>query len=205
MKKLIALILAGGMLFLFASCGVYSDDETAEILDELLTREADLNGYIYGDSFETQEDPGEDVNSPYQKYYTVHPDSKYVTLSALMNEVDALIASASREEIYAYAFDGVSDGESVSSPPRFAEDKDGRLQINVADNMYAQMRTVYLLGSARALRSTKTHIKAEITVYRFDREGNPVEATKTVEIRQEDGVWKLLTQSMVIGVIEEKP
>lgn len=205
MKKISLLFLTALLLFSFTACSAYSDEEAGAIIDELLTREADLNGYIYGNSFKTAEDPGEDVDSTYQKYYTVHPESKYLTLASLQKEVDSLFASAAREEIEDYAFNGISDGDSYSSPPRFAEDKDGNLQINVADHMYEQMRTVALLGSTRVKRATATHIKAEITVIRYDKNGTPYEAKKDVELRQEEGEWRLLSQTMVIGVTDTRP
>lgn len=204
MKRILAILLSAilllSLVFSFTACGPYSDAQANAILNELLTREADLNRYVYGDAFKTREDPGDDVDSPYQKYYKVAEDSKYLTLSSLMSEVDALIVSTSREEIYDYAFEGYED-ENMSYPPRFAESADGVLEINVADHMYSP-RTVALLGSAKVKRANETHIKANITVYRFDSEGNPIKATKTVDIRIENGEWKLVSQTMIVGVTE---
>ncbi len=205
MRKIIAFTLATAFvlmsLFSLASCGPYSDEEAGEIIDELLKKEAKLNGYIYGGSFKTEKDPGDDVNSTYQKYYTVAEDSEYYTLSALKSAVDEIIAETSREEIYKYAFEGdLYDDTSI--PPRFAEDEEGNLQINVADNAYNQMRTVAKLGTVKVKRSTKSHIKAEITVIRTTSSGEKREATKEVEIILEDGSWKLISQTMIIGVEE---
>lgn len=204
MKKLIVFFLMAAMLFTLSACGYYSDEEAIPIIDELLTREAELNGYIYGSSFQTEIDPGDDVNASFQRYYNVHPTSKYLTLTALKDAVDAVIASVSREEIYAYAFDGLSSEDS-SSPPRFSEDENGVLQINVADNLYAQMRSVYLLGSAKVKRSNQTHIRAEITVIRYDKEGNATTAKKNVELLLENGAWRLSNPSMIIGVTDSAP
>lgn len=205
MKKLCAIVLSLLLLFslplTLSACTYYSDEETAAIVDEVLTKEADLNRYIYLNAFQTEEDPGDDVNSTYQHYYTVHPDSKYRTISALKDAVNEVIASVSREEIYAYAFDGLSS-EDNSVPPRFASDEDGYLQINVSDNAYSQMRSVYRLGSAKAKRSNQTHIKAVITVIRYDKDGNPREAEKEVELLLEDGQWRLVSQTMIIGVTD---
>ncbi len=200
MKKVLCIMLIAVLLISLTACGYYSNDEANEILDELLTREAELNRYIYGDAFKTEEDPGDDVNASYQKYYKVASDSKYLTIASLMAEVDALIVSTSLEAIYEYAFEGLGD-EDLSYPPRFAEDSEGHLEINVADHMYSP-RSVALLGSARVKRSNATHIQAEITLYRFDSEGNPIEVQKDVEIRVENGVWKLVNQTMIIGVTE---
>ena len=204
MKKTAILLLLALLITAFTGCGYYSDAEANEIINDLLIRVADLNGYIYGNSFKTEKDPGDDVDSDYQKYYKVATDSKYITLASLVSEVDSLIVSTSREGIYEYAFQGVTDETSASYPPRFAENEDGTLEINVADHMYS-LRTKALLGSAKVLRSNPTHIKAKITVYRFTADGTPIEAEKEMELRVEDGEWRLVNQTMIIGVLEEAP
>ena len=202
MKKLFAILLAILCLVPLASCGAYSDEEANEILDAILIREAELNGYIYFNSFKTKEDPGDDVDSDFQKYYLVHPDSKYVTLASLMGEVDALYTVEGRENVYEHAFTGLDDGETVSRPPRFFEDEEG-LKINVAGDKYSG-RTLALLGSAKVKRSNATHIRAEITTYRFDSEGNPILHIKEVELLYEDGAWKLMGQTLIAGTTTEK-
>lgn len=204
MKKILSLCLLISLLFgvcvTATSCGAYSDEEAAVFIDELLTKEAELNGYIYKDSFKTAEDPGEDVNSPYQQYYRVAPDSKYLTLGALRDAVDEILSETSRDEIYAYAFDGVHT-EEYSAPPRFSADKEGNLEINVSDPANSGMRTVALLGSARVKRSTQGHIRAVITVERTKADGTVVrDDEKVVEIRYENGAWRLVNQTMIVGV-----
>ncbi len=201
MKKLLCMILSALLLLSLVACGPYSDEEAAEIFDELLTREADLNGYIYFDSFKTKEDPGDDINASFQKYYLVHPDSKYLTIASLMGEVDAIIAREWRTDLYNYAFNGLDDGESISFPSRFFEDEEG-LKIDVTNNEFSG-RTIALLGSAKVKRSNKTHIRAEITVYRLDKEGNPTVHIKEVEVIFEDGAWKLKGQTLIAGVTDK--
>lgn len=217
MKRSLSLFLAT-LLALFSlitltACGnYYTDEETNAILDGLLTREADLNGYIYFDSFKTAEDPGDDIYSDYQHYYLVHPDSKYITLASLMGEVDAIFTVEGREPIYEYAFYGFNDsevdngaskdGETVSRPSRFYEDEEG-LKINVSDEAFSG-RTLYLLGSAVVKRSNETHIRAEITTYRFDSEGNPILHKKDVEILLENGTWRLMGQTLIAGTTAER-
>ena len=218
MKKIIAFCLLLTLTFLslfsFTACGnIYTDAEVTEILDQLLIREADLNGWIYFDSFKTLEEPSEeDLNSNYQHYYVVHPDSKYVTLASLMGEVDAIFTSDGKQAIYDYAFlgfgdgavdDGVAeDGETVSETSRFYEDEEG-LKINVSVAPYSG-RTLYLLGSAKVKRSTETHIRAEITTYRFDKDGNPILHKKDVELLFENGSWKLMNSTLIAGTTTEE-
>ena len=202
MKKLISLILLLAVLLTLASCGSpYTDEEVSEIVDSLLKREADLNGYIYFDSFKTKEDPGDDIYASFQKYYLVHPDSKYVTLASLMGEVDAIFATMAREDIYNYAFLGYED-DSLSFPSRFFEDEEG-LKIDVTNQEF-KGRTVALLGSAKVKRANATRIRAEVVTYRFDSEGNPYEHIKTVELIKENGVWKLYAQTLIAGTTAEK-
>ena len=113
-----------------------------------------------------------------------------------------MIVSTSRDGIYGYAFDGTSD-EIASYPPRFRENETTKnLDINVADKSNYQLRTVALLNSAEVTRSNKTHIKAEITVYRYSADGSVTQGKKDVEIRMEDGVWKLVNQTLIGGTTD---
>lgn len=201
-KTAAALLLAALAVFSLCGCSYYDDEQAGEIVDEILAREAELNGYIYGDSFETEKDPGEDVNSSYQVYYNVASDSKYRTLSSLRQAVDDLIAYDSRDDIYSYAFDGLST-EEFSAPARFAEDEHGNLQINVAENSFTDMRTAAILGTTRVKRSNQTHIMAEFRAIRTDSQGNESEVTLEIELIFEDGAWKLINQTFVASVIEE--
>ena len=204
MKRILLCILAVLIFCSLVSCNAYTDEETNEIIDALLIREAELNAYVYGDAYETKEDPGEDVNATTQRYYEVKEDSKYLTITSLKAAVDDLIVSTSREGIYGYAFDGTID-EYGSRPPRFRENSVSKnIDINVADNDY-KLTTVALLGSAKVSRSNETHIRADITVYRYKSDGSFEKGTKEVEIRKEDGVWKLIDQTMIGGVCETAP
>lgn len=204
MKRILLCVLAMLTICSFVSCNAYTDAEVNEIIDPLLIREAELNSYVYGDAFKTKEDPGEDVNAETQRYYEVREDSKYLTITTLKQAIDDLIVSTSREGIYGYAFDGTSD-EYGSRPPRFRENSESKnIDINVADHDYT-LSTVALLGSAKAVRSNKTHIRAEITVYRYKSDGSFEKATKEVEARIENGVWKLIDQTMIGGTCETPP
>ncbi|MBR6768805.1 MAG: hypothetical protein IKM34_04895 [Clostridia bacterium] len=204
MKKILLCILAVLILCSLVSCNAYTDAQANEIIDELLVREAELNSYIYGNAFQTKEDPGEDVDATTQRYYEVREDSKYLTITSLKQAVDDLIVSTSREGIYGYAFDGTND-EYGSRPPRFRENSTSKnIDINVADNDY-KLTTVALLGSAKVSRSNKTHIRADITVYRCKSDGSFEKASKEVEIRMENGVWKLIDQTMIGGTCETPP
>lgn len=204
MKRILLCILALLMLSSLVSCNAYTDAEANEIIDDLLIREAELNSYVYGNAYKTKEDPGDDANATTQRYYEVTEDSKFLTITSLKTAVDDLIVSTSREGIYGYAFDGTND-EFGSRPPRFKENAVSKnIDINVADNDY-KLTTVALLGSAKVTRSNKTHIRAEITVYRYKSDGSFVEGTKEVEIRIEDGVWKLIDQTMIGGTCTAAP
>ena len=204
MKRILVCILALLTFVSLVSCNAYTNAEACVIIDELLIREAELNSYIYGNAYKTKEDPGDDVNAETQRYYEVTEDSKYLTITSLKAAVDDLIVSTSREGIYGYAFDGTTD-EYGSRPPRFQENKTSKnIDINVADNDY-KLTTIALLGSAKLKRSNETHIRAEITVYRYKSDGSFVKGTKEVEIRIEDGVWKLIDQTMIGGTCETPP
>ena len=201
MKRITAILLVCMMLVGLVSCGPYSDEDANAILNEMLTKVSVLNQHIYGDAFKTKEDPGDDVNATFQKYYEVAEDSKYLTLTTLKAEVDSLFGPDAREDVYAFAFDG-TNSEDSSTPPRFAENAETKnLEINVADKSDFQLRTVALLSSAKVKRSNATHIRAEITVYRTIG-GVQREEQDIINLVQENGVWKFVETVFIGGVTE---
>ena len=187
---------------LLCSCrGPVSDEMLIEIITPLLEREAELCSYIYGDAFSTSKDPGDDVNSSFAKYYEVAENSKYRTKEALVNEINAVYAEETAGVVSIFAFEGYTEKEDggASVTPRFAENKDGVLQIDVAKEPYT-MRGVIHASSASVKRSTKSMIKASVKFSRFSSDGKETVITKTVLLRKTDGEWRLDSQTFAVAV-----
>ena len=200
MKKLISLTLIICFMLSLASCsGPISDSEAVEILIPLLEREAELNGYIYGSSFGTSQDPGDDVNANYAKYYEVSEIDKYRSVDALKKEISAVYTEETSDIIAIYAFNGYTDdvdgGASVT--PRFSETKEGVLQIDVAKEPY-EMRGVIHPSTAKVKRSTKRMMKVVVEYSRFSEDGTEKIVKKELTLKLVDGSWRLNTQTFAI-------
>jgi len=202
-KRLSVLILLISFICsLFCSCkGPVSDSELIEIITPLLEREAELCSYIYGDAFKTSQDPGDDVSSSFAKYYEVREDSKYRSIDALKEEINAVYTKETAEIISIFAFNGYTDesdgGASVT--PRFAETKDGILQIDVAREPY-DMRGIIHASTAVVKRSSARMIRASVKFSRFSSDGRETVVKKTLELKMEDGVWRLDSQTFARAV-----
>lgn len=177
---------------LFSCAGPYSDDEAAEILGELLVKEAELNRYIYGDGFSTREDPGEDAEKTTSIYYRVNEDAPYHSVDELKAEITALYSEEITPIIYGYAFETT---ETIKA--RFCDfyqnDAVADLQIDVTLNHPPyELKTVVYPSTAKVTRSSVTIIEAQI-----EYSNGPDGEHRTMEIRllNENDTWKLDTQT----------
>ncbi len=183
-----------------ASCkGPISDEMAKEIVIPILERETELNTYIYGDAFKTKEDPKDDVNSPYSKYYEVDKNGKYTSIDALKKEISEIYSFETVEVVNIYAFNGYSDSADggASITPRFAQSNEGVLQIDVTKDPY-EMRGVIHTESIKVLRSTNKMMKIRVKYSRFSSEGKETVVEKDLILMNEEGIWKLNTQTFAV-------
>lgn len=193
MKKIIILICILILPLSLLSCqGPYSDEEAANILAELLEKDAELNRYVWGDGFSTLEDPGDAAEDTSVVYYRVNADAPYHSVDALKAEVEALYTEEVRLIINAYAFENTE-----ASMARFCDfyqnDEIADLQIDVTLNHPPyRLNTVIYPSTAKVTRSSATIIEAEIE-YSNGADGD--RRTMDVRILKENDSWKLDTQT----------
>lgn len=203
-EKIISFILLLTIILgtstLFYSCkGPITDEMAKEIISPLLVKEAEINGYIYGDKFRTEDDPGDDVNSSFAKYYRVAEDSKYKSIADLKAALSEVYTEKTVSVVCVYAFDGYTDEEDggASIRPRFEEDEKGYLQIDVAKDPY-DMRGVIHPDTVRVIRSTNSLMRVKIDYSRFSKDGRETVIEKTLELSLENGSWRLNTQTFAV-------
>lgn len=192
---LISAILIANLLF-FSSCSSpYSEEQAREILADVLERETRLCQIIYGKGFDTREDPGDHVNDSTFYYMEVAPNSEYVGLDELKEAVKETYAEDIRKVVWEYAFGSEDKSDEATFIPRYAEN-DGYLQIDVTNGGF-DLKSVAYIGESRIARGRKNMIEIEIKV---SSDGGETFREKTLILKNEDGIWKLDTQSWCVGM-----
>lgn len=197
-KRILSLILTLCTLvlsaFSFASCGEkYTDEEAREILAEVLEKEVKICKTIYGEGLKTRDDPGEHKNDSTFYYMEVSSDSEYIGLSQLKEAVREVYATDVLLDVWEYAFG--SDEEEKTIIPRYAEN-DGYLQIDVTNEGF-NLRNVAYIGESTVKRVRKGMIEIDIKI---SSDGVSFR-DKTLVLKNENGVWKLDTQSWCVDMV----
>lgn len=198
-KKAITLLiicctLLSSTLVLTSCSKKYTDEEARAILSEVLEKEVKLCKVIYGEGLKTREDPSDHLDDSTFYYMEVAPDSEYVGLSQLEEAVRDVYAVEIRKVVWEYAFG--NGGEEKTLIPRYAENN-GYLQIDVTNEGF-NLKSVAYIGESTVRRAKKDMIEIEIKV---SSDGGETFRDKTLILKNEDGVWKLDTQSWCVDVV----
>ena len=198
-RKIISLIMIlsiiSASLISFSSCAsAYTEEEAREILAEVLAKDTELNKIIWGEGLPTEKEPGDHVNDSTFYYMEVSMFAKYTSLDELKEAVKETYTEELQSIVWQYAF-GYEEIESETIP-RYAENKDGFLQVNVAKSTLKKfdLTSVAYIGESKLVRAKKDLIKIEIQT---SSDGKAFRE-RTLELHLVDGVWKLDTQSWCI-------
>ena len=185
---------------LSACKGPISDTELQEILSALLPKDAELNGYIWGDAFTTAApDSSEGVEDSRTPIYEAVSNSPYGSVEAFKADIESVYTEEICTIIFEYAFENSDSGMS-----RFCDDVDDEgktvgIRMDVTNNHepYKLTTTAYI-SSARVKRSTSTMMDAEIDVT-YLRESGAVSDTIVINLLNVEGVWKINSQTWIIN------
>ncbi len=193
---LITVILATSLIS-FSSCtSPYSEHQARDILAEVLERETRLCEILYGKGLDTREDPKAHVNDSTFYYMEVAPNSEYIGLDELKEAVKETYAEDIRKVVWEYAFGSENEGDEAEFIPRYAEN-DGYLQIDVTNGGF-DLKNVAYIGESKISRGKKNMIEIEIKV---SSDGGETLREKTLILKNEDGIWKLDTQSWCVDFV----
>lgn len=193
MKKFMILICVLLLpLMMFGCKGPYSDEDAAEILTELLEKDAALNRYVWGDGFSTLEDPAEDADDTTTVYYRVSADAPYHSVDELKSAISELYSEELAVIINAYAFEN-TDKTMARFCDFYQNDEVADLQIDVTFNHPPyELNAVIYPSTAKVTRSSATIIETEV-----EYSNGPDGERRTMEVRllKENDIWKLDTQT----------
>ena len=205
-KRIISIFLALTMLLLLplsTSCALFkgpiSDEQLREMLTELLPKDAELTGYIWGDSFTTAKQPEEDDYDAYAPiYYAVSADAPYKSVKALKSEVEKIYSSELTQIICEYAFES---SDLVMS--RFCDDVDDKgnvigLRMDVTKNHKPyELTAVAIISTAKVKRSTNFMVEGTLTIKAGKAQ---TEREMKIKLLKENDVWKIDSQTWLAGV-----
>ena len=198
-KKIVSLIalisLISTSLLIFSSCASpYTEEEAREILAEVLAKDVELNQIIWGEGLSPENDPEEHINDSTFYYMEVSMLSKYTSLDELKEAVKETYAEELLDIVWQYAFG--YDGIQTDHIPRYAQNKNGYLQVNVAKSTLKKfdLTSVAYIGESKIVRAKKDMIKIDILV---SSDGENFRE-RTLELYLIDGIWKLDTQTWCI-------
>ena len=179
MKRIVIIIAA---LLILTSCRVGRADltnaEAQEILTRLLPYAEELNEAFLGHGLEPSE-PREERLSSAAKYVKVSPMGKYQTVGDLAGAAETIFSEEYCKILFESAFVGSED-----FTPRYTEDENGILQVNVNDEGY-NLRTK--LFPETAVVKNKYDGKTAVSVSaEFD--GEPCDPI-IIYLVNENGTW----------------
>lgn len=191
---ILSIIIVAASLVLLK--GPIDNEEFIEIITPLLERDAELNGYIWGDAFDTAEElKDEDIKASVPVYYAVSSSSPYKNIEELRKAAEELYSKELMIIVDQYAFE---NNDQVMA--RFCDDvdDDGKvigLRVDVtANHTPYNLTTVVYINTATVKRSTNNMIEGEIEI---TSGSSGKRSTMEIRLLKEGDTWKLDTQTWI--------
>lgn len=185
--RLISLVLA--LLFTAAalvSCAEkMTDAEAQSILADLVPRSQELNEVFWGDSLPLADPDAEPLLSVTGgQYYPVADDAKYRSIAQLKEAASKIFTQDYLQTVYSMAFEGIGSDENRVYP-RFSEDKDGVLTMNIVYDTY-EFKTVINPETAKIIERGVGYIKCSV-----EGTHDGKETAIDIILRLQDDIWLL--------------
>ncbi|MHB1153833.1 MAG: hypothetical protein ACYCWE_18940 [Eubacteriales bacterium] len=180
MRKALAIILIViSVVFLYSCASDISDEEVRVILTDLVPRSQQLNDIFWGDGIKPEdEDAVPLITVTTAQYYTVAEKSPYKSIRDMKEAAEKVFSRDYLNSVYTVMFEGSSDIQ-----PRFAENDEGLLTIDISYNSY-DFKTEIFPETAVVKETGADLIRAEVSC---KTNGEP--GKMNISLRRQDGVW----------------
>lgn len=176
--SMIILILIS-VIFLFSCASGISDEEVRTILTDLVPRSQQLNDIFWGSGIKPEdEDAVPLITVTTAQYYTVAEDSPYKSVGDIKAAAEKVFSKDYLNSVYTVMFEGSSDID-----PRFADNEEGLLTIDICYNSY-DFTTEIFPETAVVKETGADLIRAEVSC---KTNGEP--GKMNISLRRQDGVW----------------
>ena len=201
--RAISFLLVAVLILARSACG--KAPELSEVKDtfvELIESSYEINDIFFGEGLAVYERGGdfavkyyiyENLSENYDFYEIVQSESGYLTVASIKEAASKVYSADYLEGIYTMAFDGYSDGESVTTA-RYLEADGYFLRYTFGEkdsfDILEGKQRRYLFDTMRIVRpSSADYVNVEIESYLLGNEDETL--TVTLRFTLDSGEWRL--------------
>lgn len=201
--RAISFLLVTVLILAFSACGAAPElSEVKDTFVELIESSYEINDIFFGKGLAVYERGGdfaakyyiyENLSENYDFYEIVQSESGYLTADSIKEAASKVYSADYLEGIYTMAFDGYSDGESVTTA-RYLEADGYFLRYTYGEkdpfDILEGKQRHYLFDTMRIVRpSSADYVNVEIESYLLGNEDEIL--TVTLCFTLEKGEWRL--------------
>lgn len=201
--RAISFLLVAVLILAFSACGAAPElSEVKDIFAALIESSYEINDIFFGKGLAVYERGGdfaakyyiyENLSENYDFYEIVQSESGYLTADSIKEAASKVYSADYLEGIYTMAFDGYSDGESVTTA-RYLEADGYFLRYTYGEkdpfDILEGKQRRYLFDTMRIVRpSSADYVNVEIESYLLGKEDETL--TVTLRFTLEKGEWRL--------------
>lgn len=200
--RAISFLLVAVLILALSACGAPELDEVKDTFVALIEASYEINDILFGEGLAVYERGGdfaakyyiyEDLSESYDFYEIVQSESGYLTADSIKEAASKVYSDDYLEGIYTMAFDGYSDGESVTTA-RYLEADGYFLRYTYGEkdpfDILEGKQRRYLFDTMKIVRpSSADYVNVEIESYLLGIEDEKL--TVTLRFTLEDGEWRL--------------
>ncbi len=200
--RAVSLLLVAVLMLALSACGAPELAEVKDTFVELIESSYEINDIFFGGGLAVYERGGEfaakyyiyeDLSESYDLYEIVQSESGYLTVDSIKEAAAKVYSEDYLEGIYTMAFDGYSDGESVTTA-RYLEAEGYFLRYTFGEkdpfDILEGKQRRYLFDTMRIVRpSSADYVNVKVDSYLLGAEDELL--TVTLRFTLEDGEWRL--------------
>lgn len=200
--RAISFLLVAVLILALSACGAPELDEVKDTFVALIEASYEINDILFGEGLAVYERGGdfaakyyiyEDLSESYDFYEIVQSESGYLTADSIKEAASKVYSDDYLEGIYTMAFDGYSDGESVTTA-RYLEADGYFLRYTYGEkdpfDILEGKQRRYLFDTMKIVRpSSADYVNVEIESYLLGNEDEIL--TVTLRFTLEKGEWRL--------------
>ena len=185
MKKRVLSALFAIILVLFslftASCqkeevSQMTNDEAKAILNELVETSYLVNRIFLGNELKFEDENAVDLDTVTgAQYYEVASDSVVLSIAELKALAESVYSKSYLKDVYAMAFEGYSfedsTGYKIDYQPRFSENREGRLCMDISNDYDFSLDTVIDIESANIVERKAGRVVMELDYTKESQSG----------------------------------
>ncbi len=185
MKKRVLSALFAIILVLFSfftvSCqkeevSQMTNDEAKVILNELVETSYLVNRIFLGNELKFEDENAVDLDTVTgAQYYEVASDSVVLSIAELKALAESVYSKSYLKDVYAMAFEGYSfedsTGYKIDYQPRFSENREGRLCMDISNNYDFSLDTVIDIESANIVERKAGRVVMELDYTKESQSG----------------------------------